>query len=276
VGGRNLAWLSAGKEKAGIIQWSQPELVAYHTLADRNRGPSYPDLIIDDGKYYISCSVKTYAPVFQVDNTLIDGLLQQDDARQIAEKGLVFKAGMSALKKGEAAMPRLPDLSNGGSFSLDLWVQLEELSPGQVLLDSRNPAGAGVAVTTTETGTLQLEISDGVTAARWDTDPGVVKAGEEACHVVFIVDGGPKLISVVVNGRLCDGGETRPFGWGRFLARQDKVGKEMKITGPDIGGTNGSGTLKIAPAMKGKVKSLRIYNRYLRTTEAIGNYRAGL
>jgi len=276
VGGRNVAWLSAGKEKDGIIQWSQPEIVAYHSLDNRNRGPSYPDLILDGGEYYISCSVKEYAPVFKVDKPLVEGLLQQDESRQVAGKGLLSKADAAALEKGSLAMPRLPDLAKGGGFSLDLQVKLDDLSPGQVLLDSRNAEGAGIAVTTTDAGTLQLAISDGTTSSQWDTDPGVVKAGEPS-HVTFIVDGGPKIISVVVNGRLCDGGEARPFGWGRFLAKQDKAGgRDRKTVGPDIGDVSGSETLKIAPAMKGKVEALRIYDRYLRTSEAVGNHRASL
>ena len=38
---------------------------------------------------------------------------------------------------------------------------------------------------------------------------------------------------------------------------------------------SGSGKLKIAPRFNGQVKSLRIYNRYLTTSEAISNYHAG-
>ncbi len=69
VGSRNVAWLAAGTERNGIIEWSQPEIVAYHAGENRSRGPSYPDLILDGGEYYLSCSVKEYAGVFQVDKS---------------------------------------------------------------------------------------------------------------------------------------------------------------------------------------------------------------
>ena len=57
---------------------------------------------------------------------------------------------------------------------------------------------------------------------------------------------------------LCDGGDQRQFGWGRFS--------------PTLRTPNGAATLKIARA----VKSLRIYNRPLRTSEAVGNFHAGM
>jgi hypothetical protein len=76
-------------------------------------------------------------------------------------------------------------------------------------------------------------------------------------HVVITVDGGPKIITFVVNGLLCDGGDDRQFGWGRFS--------------PNLRTPTGATTLKIGSALQ----SLRIYNRALRTSEAIGNFRAG-
>jgi hypothetical protein len=83
-----------------------------------------------------------------------------------------------------------------------------------------------------------------------------VKAGKRQ-HVVVTVDGGPKIITFVVDGVLCDGGEQRQFGWGRFS--------------PNLRTPHGAETLKIAPA----VSVLRIYNRALRTSEAVGNFHAG-
>jgi len=57
---------------------------------------------------------------------------------------------------------------------------------------------------------------------------------------------------------LCDGGSHRQFGWGRFSTHLYHV--------------NGSGTLQIGLDVKG----VRIYNRYLLSSEAVGNFRAGL
>ncbi len=72
----------------------------------------------------------------------MEGLLSQGEFRQAAENGLVAQADAAALKAGRMSMPRLPDLTRGGGFSLDLRVTLDNLSPGQVLFDSRNAEGA--------------------------------------------------------------------------------------------------------------------------------------
>jgi hypothetical protein len=80
-------------------------------------------------------------------------------------------------------------------------------------------------------------------------------------HLVAVVDGGPKIISFIVDGKLCDGGGYRQFGWGRFS--------------PDFYDANGGEDVRIAPEVEGEVLGLRIYGRYLRISEAIGNCRAG-
>ena len=77
-------------------------------------------------------------------------------------------------------------------------------------------------------------------------------------HLVAIVDGGAGIISFVVDGKICDGGDDRQFGWGRL--------------NPDLRDANGSGRLRIGPQVTG----VRIYDRYLLTSEAVGNHRAGL
>jgi hypothetical protein len=79
-------------------------------------------------------------------------------------------------------------------------------------------------------------------------------------HVAVTVDGGPRIITFVVDGALCDGGQHRQFGWGRFS--------------PHLRGVSGAGTLRIAPSLDGELERVRVYGRALRTSEAIGNYRA--
>jgi hypothetical protein len=80
---------------------------------------------------------------------------------------------------------------------------------------------------------------------------------------VITVDGGPKIITFVVNGTLCDGGDQRQFGWGRFSPT-------LRAPNPGLE-AGGVPMLTIAPA----VRSLRLYSRALRTSEAVGNFRAG-
>ena len=141
-------------------------------------------------------------------------------------------------------------------FSVDLWVKLDSFAPGMVLLDSRADGGKGLLASATEAGTIRIVLNDGRQEASWESDRGALQTGQPQ-HIVINVDGGPKIITFVVNGVLCDGGDERQFGWGRFS--------------PILRAPNGAATLKIAPA----VQSVRLYNRALRTSEAVGNFCAG-
>ena len=129
-----------------------------------------------------------------------------------------------------------------------------------MVLDSRlDGKGEGITVTKTEDGVLSLAFSDGKRSGAWSVDKGVLKTGR-LHHVVFIVDGGPGVVSCVVDGEFCDGTtHRRQFGWGRFDRKIDSVG---------------GGRLRFPDDGEIEIIRLRIYNRYLRTSEAISNFRA--
>jgi hypothetical protein len=195
---------------------------------------------------------------------LIAGLLDQDDARTVARAGIVLEADHADLAGPTLPMPRLPRLDADGGFSIELWLNARPETPGEVLLDSRDDAGRGVRIVTAGQHQLEIQLADGRASAQWRTDPGAMeRAGRH--HVVFIVDGGPRMISVVIDGRVSDGGPTRAYGYGRFHGTKnaglaDVSGRERAIVGA---------------AATATIERLRIYDRYLRTTEAIGNFRAG-
>ncbi len=273
---RNPVWLCGGIEadspEGKVIQWSQPEIVLYHD--DPYLRMSYPDLVEEDGRFFLTETEKDAARVHEIEVELLDALWAQFDASSVATKALLLDLPANAADMpAETDMPKLPtflirdsgsaaygtkDLRRG--FAIDLWLRLDSLEPGQIVLDSRTPSGQGLCLRTTPGGTLEIVLNDGRTENRWDCDPGMLEAGE-LHHVAAIVDGGPKIISFVVDGKLCDGAEHRQFGWGRFS--------------PDLREANGSQTLRIAPGLDGEVSALRIYGRYLLTSEAIGNFRAG-
>ncbi len=67
---------------------------------------------------------------------------------------------------------------------------------------------------------------------------------------------------MVVDGILNDGGAARQYGWGWFE--------------PELGDLDGKDEATLATRLYGELRSVRIYNRPLRTSEAVGNFRAGL
>ena len=271
--GRNPVWLSGGIEKGGFIHWSQPEIVLFD-LAPENclfdpktgisgpgLGMSYPDLIEQDGRFWLTETQKTVARVHPIDPTLLEGLWNQGKVKTVTKNGLALDLGPDEIGKGEASPPALPSLAESGGFSVDFWIKLDELSPEQILADSRDDSGKGFVIKTAEHGTIRIEMSDGKNVGFWACDRGIIKP-DTWHHVAIIVDGGPDIISFVVDGILCDGGTDCIYGWGRFTLELNDV--------------SGSKRLRLAPSLEGQLKRLRVYSRYLRTSEAVANHRAGL
>ncbi len=270
---RNPVWLCGGEEadspEGKVIRWSQPEIVLYDD--DPYIRISYPDLIEEEGEYFLTETQKDVARVHPLDRTLLELLWSQlTDPRPATEGLVVTLPAADGAVPASCKLPALPvftsrdtksadygtqDLRQG--FSVDLWLRLDSLAAGQVVLDNRTADGRGFCLQTTARGTLEIVLHDGRSESRWDCDPGLLAAGTWH-HVVVIVDGGPKVILFVVDGRLCDGGDARQFGWGRF--------------NPHYRGPAGDAQLRIGPALQGEVRALSIYGRALRTSEAIGNY----
>lgn len=150
------------------------------------------------------------------------------------------------------------DLRQG--LSLALWLWLEDLAPGQMVCTNRDEHGRGFELRTAKQGALELVLNDGRTESRWTSDPGMLQT-ETMHHVAVIVDGGPKIISFVIDGQFNDGGEARQFGWGCY--------------NPHLRDVNSAASLRIAPDLHGAVIALRIYARALFTAEAVAAFRAG-
>lgn len=273
---RNPVWLCAGEERDApdgrVIYWSQPEILLYDD--DPFIRMSYPDLVEDAGRFWVTETQKNLGRVHALDAALLDGLFGQFENRTAAPTGLVLDLPNPTPKPASVPMPRLPafhqrdnsrpdyggkDLRAG--FTLDLWLQFETLDAGQILLDTRTGTGQGLCLATAGNGTLSLTLHDGRQECAWASDPILLQIGK-LHHVAVIVDGGPKIITWVIDGLLNDGGEHRQFGWGRFS--------------PTLRDANGDATLQIAHTMRGEIRRLRVYDRALRTSEAVGNWQAGL
>lgn len=256
--GRNPAWIAGGVEKDGALHWSQPEILLYDsTVATR---VSYPDLIEQDGRYWVTETQKSIARVHEVDRSLLEGLWTQGDSKTIAREGLVLDLGPESLRQGLAKLPGPLDISKTGGLAIDCWIRCRDLSTGKTVLDNRDERGRGFALTTAARGAMRLELADGNVKAAWESDPGLLRPGD-LHHVVAIVDGEAKIISFVVDGTLCDGGKDRPCGWGRYAG--------------DLGPINGSGQLRMAAAAVGQIVHLRVYARRLTTSQAVANFHAG-
>lgn len=254
---RNPAWVCAGVEKEGLMYWSEPEILLYDS--DPATRISYPDFIEDQGRYFVTETQKTQARVHEIAPRLLEAAWNQHDSSEVARDGLALEVLGKECDGRVHDMPELPDLSDGDGYSIGLWFRLEGLEARQVLVEWSGRGGRKGAVRTTSTHSVDLRVSDGTMPFTWDADPELL-AVDTWHHAVVTMDGGPCVASFVVNGKLCDGRTDRQFGWARFAER--------------LGKTGGS-SLRVAPEVYGQVGSVRIYDRALLTSEAVGNYRAG-
>lgn len=270
---RNPAWLAAAREVStprGLrLHFSQPEVLLYDD--DPFVRMSYPDLVEEDGRYFVTETQKHVGRVHEVDGTLIDDLFGQGTPQPPRTDRLLLEAG--ATGPAEVPAPRLPafhtrdtsrpeypgkDLRAG--ITLEAWLQPESLAPGAELLSNTAPDGAGFRVSLEVEGRVRLDLSDGREQSSWVSDPATLAAGKLS-HLGLIVDGGPKLILVVADGVLQDGGEYRQFGWGRFS--------------PSLRELNGAPRLRISRAREHGLRRVRIFGRALRVSELVNSHLRG-
>ena len=297
---RNPVWFCGGIEvdspEGKIIQWSQPEIGLYDD--DPYVRMSYPDMVQERGRTFLTETQKDKARVHEIAPELLEAMWNQFNVAEVAREGLILELPETDTAMPAAVpMPRLPallerDLSRADhgardlrqGFSVGFVCRLNSLEPGQVLLDSRTENGQGFCLRTTDRGTIEIVLNDGRTESHWDCDPGIIQAGKTH-HLVATVDGGPKIISFVVDGKLNDGGEFRQFGWGRYSPNLRDVNTSVVPTvhlcdvqepADQQPQKDRPQTLRIGPDLDGRILSVRIYDRYLLTSEAIGNFRAGM
>lgn len=264
---RNPAWMSRGWEVTtpeGVrLVWGNPEIVLYDD--DPTVRMSYPDLIQQDGRMILSETQKAVARTHEVSETL---------ARALREGGRAFSADTlraSAVWEwtpDDATPPVVPELPHflGGNsespygqtdqragFSVELEFDTTTLDGGAMLFKSLHPSHGGLCLRWNKEGSVYFMASDGRTEWSWKSDAGALsQCGRN--HLVIIVDGGPKIISFLANGVLCDGGTERQFGWGRFS--------------PNFRGVLWRGPLVFSAESEAAISSLRFYKTALLSAEA--------
>lgn len=275
---RNPVWMCGGVEadspEGKVIKWSQPEIVLYDD--DPYIRMSYPDMIEEGGRIFLTETQKNIARVHEIPKEIIEGLwnqLDQDKEVAIVKDGLITDLPANSQKiPHEITSAKLPsfnqrdldrhdygckDLRNG--FTVEMCLAFKSLDKGQAILDNRTAYGQGFCVQTIEKGAIEIILNDGRTENRWKSDPDMLTTEKEH-YIGIVVDGGPKIISFIIDGKFCDGGDYRQFGWGRFS--------------PNLRGENGGKYLKIGSEFDGLVKMLRIYDRSLKISEVIQNFKA--
>ena len=260
---RNPAWISGGIEKEGKIIWSQPEILLYEENIETRM--SYPDLIEQDGKYWVSETNKANARCHKVPNDFFDIIWSQFDRKTLYRENLVGEWNEDALKPKKILniLQNNPEHFKKG-FTIDLGLELNDLAAGQQILSVKNSNGKTIELKTAQYGSIEIILNDGINTNKWYSDPGIIKAFGENC-VAVTVDNGPGIIQFVVNGIVCNGRDFRQYGWTHFNADIKDIDFNHIKTGEF---SRGQGV-----RFPAKLIYLRIYNEPLMNTLIIGNHR---
>lgn len=271
---RNPAWLAGGVEADNLsrtgfgseIRWSHPEIFLYGGDLSYESGRfSYPDLVEQHGRYWITETNKLQARIHEVPSGLLEKLWGQFEPPAKTTRLPVLSFSEDDLKKEKlpiTGFPKNPEggfilmntMQDTGGLTLEMTIQPKDFSHARVLLDTRNEFGSGLYIQTTGYRQLEVNLCNTEYCETWTTDPGLLDIVRPH-NVTLIVDNGPDLVLWVVDGILCDGGTSRQFGWKHY---SPFLGRIL---------TNKAEVLRILPE---EMKSLRIYDRAMGVSEAVG------
>lgn len=255
--GRNPVWVAGGVERDGRIEWSEPEILLYDE--DPSVRMSYPDFIEDDGRYYVTETQKTRASVHEIDPALLEAMWDMASTGFLLRGGPILDLDAATCSADTVvAVPQLEPITPAGGLTLEVWARRLDGDAAAALVTSRDRFGIGFELRVRPDGVLDFAVGDRRGEAAASTTVPVVD--DTWRHIVVIVDGGPRIISFVVDGVLHDGGDHVPAGWTRFA---HDVGSPTGFRGLTIG----------SDAIQ--VRSLALYGHALRTAEAVARFRSG-
>lgn len=255
---RNPVWVLGGveskTENGNVISWSQPEILLYDD--DPILLISYPDMIEGDGGYYISETQKRIARTHYFPKEFFENIWGQfDQSEEISGNYREFTAGKHAFDALPEFYKRNPNMTAGGWVSkrngLGIVLDFSCLKDGDILFDTSDGEGKGMKLVYTDRN-FCLFASDGKTKQYFDTAEDFI---EPSGQLAILLDAGANVVSFIFNGKFCDGGTNREFGWSRMS--------------PYLGGVNGNNVIMVSE----KVSRLRIYERRVSVSEAVKQYR---
>ncbi len=227
---RNPAWLCAAVEEGGALRLSQPEIVLYTVVP--GSGFSYPDIIVEAERIYISETQKSIARIHEIPMSFIDSVFRQFDpsARLDIPPDAVLRPGVNAVGPLEIyrEFELRPDyVTPGLTFDFDI-----DFRGAQSVLEAIDGCDCGIAIRVGAQGRLEAEISEARETIYLRSERCLIPGVN---HVSVVFDFVAGVAYFVVNGRLLDGGSEHECGW-RLISRgiSGAGAPDCAVVHPDI------------------------------------------
>lgn len=258
---RNPAWVSGGIEKDGKIIWGQPEILLYKD--NEGRGMSYPDLIQQDGEYWVTETQKSVARVHKIPNSFLETLWSQYDREKTQTENLIIDWNGENAKKNaidSLLFPKVNPSVDKKGFTITVRLnQNLDMAKGTILIDTRDANGVGFWMETSDFYSVKFSISDGTKTSELNSDMNILQVRSYMeQEITVIADFQSRILNFVTDGKLNYGGDYRATGWGRI----DPNLKPFT-----------SALLKIDKNRK-TITGVQYFKKPLMVTEVIGNFRA--
>ena len=254
---RNPSWIAGGIEKEGEIIWTQPEIFLHHD--GPGRGPSYPDLVEQEGRYWITETQKVEARTHEIPAAFLNRLWRQFDIAEVTKEKPAIDISGEKLEQTDSLS--LPEINPGNAVNgFTLTVRLKsnlDMAKGKIIVDTRDQNGKGFWLQAAEDYTVLFSLSDGIHTSQLRADPGILQTRSRTeQEFTLTVDHSSRIMQFIVDGVVCDGGDS-PFGWAKYDEKMVDFGTQW---------------LRIDKTRK-TLTEIKFYQRALMNTEVIGEYR---
>lgn len=237
----------------GTVSWSEPELLLHasvHPFAE-----VLGSLTVQHGQHRLLVTQAGSARACELSTTIIDGLWSTN-ASGICQDGLVAEfTGNGHDRHQSAQLTHFGELAKGG-FSVELWLRLERVCNGEVLLRTvAEQKGIDVVVERTQGRvTLRMNVYDGNRQVVWSTASRELSVNR-LNQIAFICDVGAGVGYTWVNGCFPLNPQTGAF---ECVLLPERLGRVSNNTGEAIVSRN-------------IVKAL-LYDRPLRSAELTAHF----
>eukprot|EP01043_Picozoa_sp_COSAG02_P061015 COSAG02_NODE_8105_length_2708_cov_1.353009_1_plen_251_part_00 len=229
------------------------------------------------GVAYIGSQKSGYELMHRIPQSLLDAVWTQRSVDGVPA-GATLDVAINSTASAYRVAPISPSLNHNGGLSISVWLRptfganVADASSVQVGSSLTASCDAGSFVLTTFESSVEFNFTIGgerttiVPTGMCVDELLVTTMSRGPTHVGIVVDGGSHVLSMVVNGVLCDGNKDGkvhnhqgPRGW-LYLPEQlhSLGGCQLDVVSDDAG-----------------IGHVRVYPRALLTTEMIGSWRAG-